>query len=177
MPSFHFLPSCGAFFFLKGEEQNLDKKLIIKAEAKPRETKDGYWGEGGSCCKRAAGVGVGLPFQMWLLYNTGKPGSGKESAKVSTSCSRDLSSPRYFCSVTNFSLNSFRVALGLMSLWTCKVSSIPVWGKRDTCLSRSTSLKQDRNRVNLEGCPIPPCGMMKSLGGKKRGIHLAGLCL
>lgn len=50
-----------------------------------------------------------------LFYRTGRPGSGKGVAKASTSSLRDLRAAWYFSSLTSLSLNSFRVALGLMS--------------------------------------------------------------
>lgn len=67
-------------------------------------------------------------------YRTGSPGSGKVAAKASTSIFSALSSFWYFSS-SSFSLNSFSVALGLISFCTRSVSSIPAgWGTPGSAL-------------------------------------------
>lgn len=79
-------------------------------------------------------------------YRTGSPGSGNVAAKASTSSLSAFSSPRYFGS-SSLSLNSFSVALGLMSFCTCRASSIPArMGGDVLVIPRS-----------LHAMALPPC--------------------
>lgn len=88
----------------------------------------GCWSQAGDCeCAMILGVPTALGAGVAVSpYRTGSPGSGNVAAKASTSSFSAFSSSRYLGS-SNLSLNSFSVALGLMSFCTRRASSIPLW--------------------------------------------------
>lgn len=134
------------------------------------------WGAGGLCGCR----GPGFLARGASPYRTGSPGSGKVAAKASTSIFSALSSFWYFSS-SSFSLNSFSVALGLMSFCTRSVSSIPAgWGTPGSALPAAAPAASSGSPTlqRLQKVwPAPSCGQMPSpMSRCAAGTRISCLC-